>query len=154
MSAITKSLWKSAFVGGSSFAMKWELSQVPALHSTSIRHLTSPDICFSFISLIPLQSQGPSPAAASFQFIPISLINLQSPSPSTPILLLYNWSLLISQDSVILLTQPPLFISSFVSRYLSVWHKLHPSFSWTALVPSAFNSGSFLHHSPGYQKES
>lgn len=153
MSAITKSLQRSALVGGSSFAMKWELSQVPALRTASITYLISPDISFSFIvSLTLLQSQSPS--SASFQFIPTCLINSQTLPPSASILLLYNWSLLISQGTVILLTQSSLFISAFVSWYLSVWHKLHPSLSWTALVPSAFNSGSFLHHSPGYQKES
>lgn len=88
-------------MGGSSFAMRWEeLSQVPALHPASATHFTSPDISFSFlISLIPLESQGPTPGAASFQFVPTSLINLQSPSPSAPILLLYSWSLLISLES-------------------------------------------------------
>lgn len=122
MFAITKNFQRSAVVGGSSFAMKWDLSQVPAVQPASITHLTSSDISFSFIiSLISLQSQGPSPAAASFQFIPTSLINSQSPSPRAPILLLYKWSLLISQGTVILLTQPvPLHLLPFFMVSVSV----------------------------------
>lgn len=84
---------------------------------------------FLLLSWFPSSHTSPRvqvPAAASFQSTP-SPINSQSPSASAPAPFLYSWSLLNSQCSASLLSQPP-FSSSF-ALWISVSVTQTTSFS-------------------------
>ena len=123
--------------------------------SSNLHHPPHWPQCFFFPHHFPLPT--PVPESRSQQLPPSSPLLAQLIlSHLLPVLQLHSFTVGISLISSVvpasLLSQPP-FISFFASWYLSQGDTNYIFLSWMALVTSTFSSGSFLHHSPGYQKE-